>query len=54
MSAIKVPENIKRMERQVKPWRVGVGVYKDNTPPEIIDMDKKVTEFYREAIGDFQ
>jgi len=54
MPSLRVPDYIKEMQDKIRPWRIGVGIFKEGTPQEIIDMDKKVTDWYREQVGDFQ
>lgn len=48
---VATPE-IKKMIEKIKPWEVGAGIFKENTPPEIIEMDKVVMEFYSKAMKD--
>ena len=54
MSFIIVPDRIKRMERQIKPWEIGAGIFKEGTPKEILEMDKEVMDFYDNVMDGFQ
>ena len=46
---IPTPE-IEKMEELIKPWEIGAGIFKEDTPPEILEMDKIVMAFYHDAM----
>lgn len=39
------------MIEKIKPWELGAGIFKEDTPSEILEMDKTVMEFYRKAMA---
>jgi len=41
---------IQEMINQIKPWEIGAGIFKEDTPPEILEMDKVVLKFYSDAM----
>lgn len=50
MDYIIPPPEIEEMMKKIRPWEIGAGIFKENTPPEIIEMDKKVMDFYSKAL----
>jgi len=43
---IATPE-IQEMEKRIDPYRVGLTDLKQDTPPEIVELNKKVQEYYK-------
>lgn len=46
---VPTPE-IQKMIENIKPWEIGAGIFKEDTPPEILEMDKIVMQFYKDAM----
>ena len=54
MSYIIVPPEIKEMLDQIRPYRKNALCFKEGTPDYILELDKKVQEFYDEATDGLQ
>ena len=46
------PPEILEMKKKIQPWKVGAGIFKPNTPSEILELDQKVMEWLKTVIDD--
>lgn len=46
------PPEIKRMKEKIKPWKIGAGIFKPDTPPEILELNKRVSDWLDTVIDD--
>ena len=49
-----IPDNIQKMMDEIKLWELGAGVFKENTPPHIFEMDREVGKWFHEAMDGIQ
>ena len=46
------PEEILELKKFVEPWEIGAGIFKKDTPPEVLEANKKIMEwFHKETDG---
>lgn len=54
MCYIIVPEEIKKKERIVKPYKIGAGKFKEDTPDYILKLHEEIMQFYSEETDGMQ
>lgn len=43
------PPEIMKMKKKIEPWETGAGIFKPDTPAEILDLNKKLIEWLKTA-----
>ncbi len=49
-----IPPEIQKMMDQIKEWQIGAGIFKPDTPADIIEMDQIVMQWFADIMDDVQ
>ena len=54
MAIVDYPERIKKIKRQIAPWEIGAGVFKKDTPQEILKLHEELVEYLHSTYDSIQ